>query len=310
MQKAQLDVIICTRNPHIELLKKSLNSVLSQTASPINLILVDNGSDDSIAAKLPEYRSRIRFLVETNPGLVHARVKGIEASSSSLLFFVDDDNELEVDYLETARDFMFNNAHVGAIGGRSLLPQKYKVRRSLRPLIDGLGIRDYGNEVLVGDSPEWGKWEPIGAGMVLRSEVAKLFVSKYYKFPLVRELGRSNRGILGGEDAFIVRCAYEIGLKSAYVPTLSLTHWVGQQRLRPKYLLRLSYGYGRSRIILNRSLRACGMSAASIENTPIRLRRALLFRLKQHPIRGLFYFAGDLGELREKTRQFGSQTRI
>jgi hypothetical protein len=198
---------------------------------------------------------------------------------------------------------MLNNADIGALGGRSELPAGYRVHKSLGPLIEVLGIRDYGKEVLIGNTPDWGRWEPIGAGMVIRKAVAQQFEEKYKNFDVVHELGRSKKGILGGEDAFIVRCAYEIGLKAAYVPALSLTHWVGEHRLRPSYLLRLSYGYGRSLVILNAALTACAMNSPSDQNTPIHLWNALVFRLKQHPFRGLFYFAGDLGELREKTRQ-------
>lgn len=296
----KVDVIICSRNPKIQLLKRSLNSVLNQKSMPNGVFLVDNGSDIPLSLQLSEYETRVAFLFESKAGLVHARVKGIEASTADYLLFVDDDNVLDADYLEEAMKFMVNNEGVGAIGGRSSLPTKYRTRKSLRPLIDGLGIRDYGEEVLIGNTPDWGRWEPIGAGMVVRNEVAKLFVEKYRNFSAVQCLGRSNKGILGGEDAFIVRCAYEIELKAAYVPALSLTHWVGQHRLRPGYLLRLSYGYGRSRVILNAALKACGMESSSNQNTPIRVWTALVFRLKQHPIRGLFYFAGDLGELHEK----------
>ena len=53
-------------------------------------------------------------------------------------------------------------------------------------------------------------------------------------------------------------------------------------------------------VILNAALKACGMESSSNQNTPIRVWTALVFRLKQHPIRGLSYFAGDLGELHEK----------
>jgi glycosyltransferase involved in cell wall biosynthesis len=300
----KVDFVVCTRNPNPALLSIAINSIKNQSVRYDNLIVIDNGSNPPITDLGINFGHGGLVFFEENPGLIHARIKGLIESSADLLIFVDDDNELASDYLEVAVDFMTSNPNVGTIGGACKLPPNYQFRKVLGPLIEGLGIRDYGDSVLIGNSNEWGRSEPIGAGMVLTREVANSFLAKYQQFPVVRTLGRGTRSILGGEDAYIVRCGYALGKSSAYVPQLRLTHWVGARRLRFKYLLRLSYGYGRSRVRLNNALKDSGLPTSPLMPLKGQLRKALLFRLKQHPIRGIFYFAGDLGELRESLTKF------
>jgi glycosyltransferase involved in cell wall biosynthesis len=295
----KVDLVICTRNPDPAILKMVIDSIHKQSGQYDRLIIIDNGSNPPVTELGFKFEQETRVFFEKNPGLIHARVLGLRKSSADLIIFVDDDNELANSYVEVAVNFMASNPNVGTIGGVCRLPSNYKFRKVLGPLIEGLGIRNYGNSILIGNSVEWGKSEPIGAGMVLTREVADNFIRKYEQFPLVRSLGRGAKSILGGEDAYIVRCAYELGRSSAYVPQLQLTHWIGEHRLGFKYLLRLSYGYGRSRVRLNRALEESSMPSAPISPMKGQLRKSLLFRLKQHPIRGVFYFAGDLGELRE-----------
>lgn len=85
-------------------LRRCVDSVLSQTFREIEIILVDDGSPDSCPAICDEYRakdSRITVIHQRNAGLSGARNRGIEAAKGEYLAFVDSDDYLAPDFLES-----------------------------------------------------------------------------------------------------------------------------------------------------------------------------------------------------------------
>jgi glycosyltransferase involved in cell wall biosynthesis len=86
-------------------LNKCLNSVLEQTLDDFELILVNNGSlDDSaqICAKYADLDSRIRYFLRENSGsAAEPRNRGLEEARGEYIVFVDGDDYLEPDALET-----------------------------------------------------------------------------------------------------------------------------------------------------------------------------------------------------------------
>lgn len=84
-------------------LARCLDSVLSQTISPFEIITIDDGSTDSSLCILHEYASRYPFIhviSQTNKGVSIARNRGIEASQCEWILFVDADDYLEATTLE------------------------------------------------------------------------------------------------------------------------------------------------------------------------------------------------------------------
>ncbi len=72
-------------------LGKTLESVLSQTHPVDEVIVVDDGSTDQTVEIAESYGSKIRFIQEEHRGRPH-RNRGIEASSSALIAFIDADD--------------------------------------------------------------------------------------------------------------------------------------------------------------------------------------------------------------------------
>lgn len=84
-------------------LRRCVDSVLTQTYRNMEIILVDDGSDDGCPAICDEYAGRderVRVLHQKNAGLSGARNAGIEAAQGRYLAFVDSDDYLAVDFLE------------------------------------------------------------------------------------------------------------------------------------------------------------------------------------------------------------------
>ena len=119
-------------------------------------------------------------------------------------------------------------------------------------ILPQLGIRNYGDERIEGRGNEWGEWEPIGAGLVVRRNVADAFVDFVSATTNATNLGRSGNNLMSGEDSLFSRLADQNKLKCAYQPELKLRHYMSSDRLKFSYLRKLVYGHGRSYVLLSR----------------------------------------------------------
>ena len=84
-----------------------IDSILNQTFTDFELILVDDGSPDrcpAICDEAAERDARVRVIHQANAGLSAARNAGIEAAHGAWLSFVDSDDFLAPDFLETLHD--------------------------------------------------------------------------------------------------------------------------------------------------------------------------------------------------------------
>lgn len=86
-----------------EYLVRCIDSVLAQTASDFELILVDDGSKDrsgDICKKYQEKDSRIKYIRKENAGVSAARNTGIEYATGDYIGFIDSDDEILPDMYE------------------------------------------------------------------------------------------------------------------------------------------------------------------------------------------------------------------
>lgn len=80
-----------------------VNSILNQSYSNWELILVDDGSKDGSGGLCDAYAkqdSRIRVIHQENQGVSAARNAGLELAEGSYLAFIDSDDLIKPDYLE------------------------------------------------------------------------------------------------------------------------------------------------------------------------------------------------------------------
>jgi glycosyltransferase involved in cell wall biosynthesis len=94
-------------------LPEAIESVLTQTDTDFEVIVVDDGSHDETQAVLAAYGSRIRFLAQTNRGVSAARNRGISAARGAFLAFLDSDDLWQPEKL--ARQRAFFNRHPAAL---------------------------------------------------------------------------------------------------------------------------------------------------------------------------------------------------
>lgn len=85
-------------------LSECLHSVVNQTFRDMEIILVDDGSTDrslEIMREFAEKDSRIKIITQPNSGVSEARNTGIRAASGEYILFVDSDDTIMPDSVET-----------------------------------------------------------------------------------------------------------------------------------------------------------------------------------------------------------------
>ncbi len=74
-------------------IKQAIASVLNQTLSPVEIIVVDDGSTDGTRNVLDTHGSRINYLYQQNRGASAARNLGVRATNCEWVAFLDHDDE-------------------------------------------------------------------------------------------------------------------------------------------------------------------------------------------------------------------------
>jgi glycosyltransferase involved in cell wall biosynthesis len=87
---------------------ETLNSVFAQTKSAFEVIVVNDGSPDTVELEevLQPFRHRIVYLKQENRGLSGARNTGIRAATGDLIALLDGDDLWMPRYLETQTQFL------------------------------------------------------------------------------------------------------------------------------------------------------------------------------------------------------------
>ena len=142
-------VIVAAHNS-ADRLGATMRSVLAQTRSDLELIVVDDGSTDATAAgaqSIAAVDGRARVLRQENRGTVGARNRGIEEAGGAYLSFLDDDDLWLPSYLERVAggferyddaglvhgDAWVLDTATGAVGGRSAAQRFARPVRALEP---------------------------------------------------------------------------------------------------------------------------------------------------------------------------------
>ena len=101
-------------------LPATLDSLLAQTYTNLEIIVVDDGSKDETGAIIDHYvrlDSRVRGIHQKNGGVTSARLRGVQEATGDWIGFADGDDVLEPDMLQhlmdNARKFCADISHCG-----------------------------------------------------------------------------------------------------------------------------------------------------------------------------------------------------
>ena len=307
----RVSVILCTYNPVPELLQWALDSLDQQTfpKADFEVIVVDNNSKPPLdQARISRNSLFVRVIRESRQGLSFARCAGISEAKGEILVFMDDDNSFAPDYLEKAYRIATREPEIGLFGGVAREVLEAPIAEWKRRLLPFLAVRDYGADPITSHNDFWGKWEPIGAGMVARRDVAEQFVKMVEASSSAGRLGRSGTTLLSAEDSLFARIANRLGYACSYQPSLKLRHFIKASRLTVTHLARNLEGQGRSFVLLRRVL-GMPVDDYSLADATSLLVRRLLSRINQAGFRtGVINWFWDWGFLRECRTKSREQT--
>ena len=108
MKKDKISIVVPIYNVE-QYINKCVTSLITQTYSNIEIILVDDGSpDDSpkIIDELSKKDNRIIVIHKKNGGVSSARNVGIEASTGEYILFVDGDDYVDNDFVQYFYDLI------------------------------------------------------------------------------------------------------------------------------------------------------------------------------------------------------------
>lgn len=103
MKKDSLISIIIPVYNVEKFIDRCIKSVINQTYTNLEIILVDDGSPDNCGNICEEYAnqdSRIKVIHKENGGLSDARNVGINSATGKYITFIDSDDFVELDYIE------------------------------------------------------------------------------------------------------------------------------------------------------------------------------------------------------------------
>lgn len=127
-------------------LKICLNSIVNQTYQDYEIILVDDGSTDnsgSICDQFASQDNRFRVIHKKNEGLIGARKTGIMTAKGDYIAFVDADDWIDPDFLESGMSHMEREAADIVITGCIKEKGKHSellINKILPGIYDNLGL--------------------------------------------------------------------------------------------------------------------------------------------------------------------------
>jgi glycosyltransferase involved in cell wall biosynthesis len=241
MQQKGISIILCTHNgasrlaPTLEHLCKLL------PVEATELVIVDNASTDHTFDFCSNFlKSNCpfpwRIVYEENPGLVHARLKGIHEAHYDILLFCDDDNYLCADYLKIGFEIMITHQKIGALGGNgrpvfySPKPDwfdRYSYSYAVGPQANTTGK-------LITSHPEI-----YGAASFWRKQVLLDMYQRGFKALLT---GRKGNQLISGDDVEWCFMIQLMGYEIWYDERLCFEHVMPENRLHWNYYLKLKRG--------------------------------------------------------------------
>jgi glycosyltransferase involved in cell wall biosynthesis len=178
-------------------------------------------------------------LREDEAGHLRARVKGIQMAKGPLLVFVDDDNVLAPDYLAEALIISKEHPRLGVWGGSAIGDYEQPPPAWFKPFEHIISVReitmDRWSNVPAMDEP----WV-IGAGMVVRKELAEPYATIVKGDTRRLMLGRTGTSIMGADDLDFILSICDQGFGRGVFQSLRLSHLIPASRCAPEYLWNLA----------------------------------------------------------------------
>lgn len=237
-----LSVIICAHNPRRDMLARVLSALDAQglPKGKWELLLIDNASERPLADAWDlSWHPRARHIREDELGLTPARIRGIRESCGDLLVYVDDDNVLAPDYLQTALALFRQHPFLGTIGAGTLDPEfAAPPAPDLLPFLGLLALRRVAAASWSNNPGDYAS-VPWGAGLCVARHVAEHYPQLLKQLGVDELLDRRGTALFGDGDTTFSWSSVVNGRGFGVFPELRVTHMIPAHRTTPEYILRL-----------------------------------------------------------------------
>jgi len=236
-----LAVVICTHNPRPAYLKAVLGALRLQRLKPAlwELVLVDNASTHPLREQLDlRWHPAARMVREEALGLTRARLRGVAETSAPILVFVDDDNVIAPDFLETVLTVAGEHPALGVWSGRVELEFEATPPAWTRKYWPFLAHRPLARDE-VSQSRQLEEPMPVGAGLCIRREAALAYATVARQSELRLNLDRRGTNLSSAGDTDMVMATCAQGWQRGIFHRLRLRHLIPPERLTEDYLARL-----------------------------------------------------------------------
>ncbi len=100
--------------------EETVNSIINQTYKNIEIIFVNDGSNDKESIKVLDklknlFSEKIKFIDQTNHGLSNARNTGIKASKGKYICCMDSDDKIDPSYIEKLHNKIKKENNLGIV---------------------------------------------------------------------------------------------------------------------------------------------------------------------------------------------------
>ena len=205
-------------------------------------IIVDNASTDNTKEIVLKNNidNNIIYSYESKSGLSYARLNGVNLATAEWTIFVDDDNELDSDWIDTAARYIEDNPEVAIFGGSVIPKLEFEADAAeldrLKKYHGMLACTNMSRDEIDFSACKSPFGGIIGAGMVVKTHYLKELAESGW----IKHTGRAKDDTAVGDDGDISR--YIIDKKkehSGFCPNLIIEHNLPKNRIQEEYLIRL-----------------------------------------------------------------------
>lgn len=139
-------------------LAEAVRSVLDQTLSPDEIIVIDDGSTDGTATLVQSMAAGIRYVYQQNQGPAAARNRGLELASGDIIAFQDADDLWTAERLAIQSILLARHPSIHAVVGRT------------RFIHEDTAPAEFATQTAAASSPHW--FLGIHSGLYRRSAFA------------------------------------------------------------------------------------------------------------------------------------------
>lgn len=242
----KISIVICTYNGKNKLSSTltGISKLLLDNVFDIELIVVDNASTDGTYEFVQTYWNTklnnpfpLVLLKETHPGKLMAQELAFQMAKGEYILICDDDNELNVDYIQIGLKFFNQNPKIGVIGGQGIAVSTIEIPHWFHE------YRYY--FACAPQAPQTGNVMPTrnvvyGAGMWVRKSAYDLAKKIGFQFVLNSRTGTALT--TGGEDSELCWAIKLLDFEIWYVDELKFKHHITNNRLTDDYRIKLLMG--------------------------------------------------------------------